>query len=139
MTIKTFEEIVAAVVAQMARPGIEGWGLNNPDEDIFDLMEIGEAGGCTSSTCGHMSHDPASPNFRLVLKVGQVVSLGADYLAPETDYSYYAVLIDGQEPRFFLRTDPAHYWATLRQIEADSIPAWMLAQFGKAQEEPVGQ
>jgi len=66
----------------MRAAGIEGWGLSNPNPDLFNLVEVGGSVGCTSETCNHWSHDPAAPVNKLVPRDGWAISLlgscGAD-------------------------------------------------------------
>lgn len=64
---------------------LTGWGLNNPDKNIFSLEDTGEEmGHCMSETCAHYSHDPLGPVNRLVLKDGLMESVRSDS-EPATD------------------------------------------------------
>lgn len=130
MDIQALTEQVARAIARMEADGIEGWGLENPDKELFDLVNIGSSTGCTSDTCNHVSHDPASPHYKIVPKSGKLVTLGNEMDGSETDYIWYALVSD-DAPRFFEMRDPRHYWATIKEVEADKIPDWALAQLGQ--------
>jgi hypothetical protein len=54
--------------------GVEGWGLENPDPELFHLAQTEGPVGCTSETCNHWSHDPAAPVNKLVPHDGWLIS-----------------------------------------------------------------
>jgi len=131
-TIEKLTDIVARAVSRLQTDGASGWGLNNPDESIFELVEIDGASGCTSSTCRHWSHDPAAPMYKAVPRrqSARLACLGTDQEGDELAIDYY-VLIDGDDVKFYRLEDPGAYWAQLREVEADDVPEWALAQLAK--------
>jgi len=126
MNLQILTETVARAVARMETEGIKGWGLGNPDENIFSAVQEGAATGCTSQTCHHNSHDPAASMMKLIPVSGKIVNLGSEWTDGEVDHTYY-VLITDAAPKFYELTDPRHYWASLQQIEAEQVPEWAMA------------
>lgn len=125
MNIQALTEAVARAVAKMEADGITGWGLGNPDEELFEEVEVSPASGCTTSNCAHNSHDPAAPTTKLILRHGKIVSLGSQ---SESDgYSEWFAVIGDNEPRFFRLNDHQAYWAKLWENDISQIPEWALA------------
>lgn len=130
MNIQALTEAVARAVAKTEADGITGWGLNNPNKELFERVAVGGATGCTSETCNHVSHDPAEPTYKIIPKSGSFVTLGSEYTDGETEYIWYALISDNA-PRFFELRDPRHYWASIKEIEVNRIPDWALAQLAQ--------
>ena len=124
--IEMLTKAVEAAVERQEKKGVSGWGLNNPDPDLFDSIEQGGAFGCTSSTCAHNSHDPASPTIKLLPKAGQLVSLGYEREDPDANFEYFALVLPNTVRYFELRDGQA-YWARLKEIDEAGVPNWALA------------
>lgn len=99
----------------MKTNNIEGWLLNNPDEEIFDLLETGKyAGSCMSEgTCMHYSHDPYGPVYVLYLKNNMMEFLHTTLIAatnhrdPQTEVDYFRL----PDARLLRVIRPYHYGA----------------------------
>ena len=130
MNTQTLTEAIARAVAKMESEGITGWGLNNPDEELFESVTVSSAHGCTSQTCNHVSHDPAEPDYKIIPKAGKLVYLGDETGDEERRYEWH-VLITDNEPRFFELRDPRHYHSSIQEISPDQIPDWALARLAK--------
>lgn len=100
---------------------IEGWNLNNPDENLFTLEYTGEdAGHCTSDTCMHYSHAERGPVNRLVAMERELVFLGMDRNFGARDPEYHSYYKIGEK---FLRVeDQYHYGLHAEMIEEVAIP-----------------
>ena len=116
--MKNLIEIVEAAVSRKGVTGITGWGLGNPNDELFEEFEIGESVGCTSETCNNVSHDPAAPTVKLIQKAGQLVDLGQD-----SEANYYGLVI-GDDVRFLRLTSSRAYWDSIRLVE--EVPDWAL-------------
>jgi len=116
----------------MRAAGIEGWGLSNPNPDLFNLVEVGGSVGCTSETCNHWSHDPAAPVNKLVPRDGWAISLlgscGAD---GASGYVEFYVTWRGEVARIWRLDAPDQFWATLAEIQASELPAWAFANLAE--------
>lgn len=113
--------LVEEAMARRMADGITGWGLNNPDPELFDRIEVGPAFGCDSDTCNHVSHDPSAPDRKIIPRRGALVSLGDE--GSDDRYSYYAV-IDGDDVTFIEVSESRTYYASARLV--DNVPDWAL-------------
>lgn len=129
--MKALLESVSRALTSLEEDGIEGWGLNNCDESLFSLVATGAAGGCTSETCSHNSHDPAAPNYKLTPISGKLYLLGHEREADEVSIMYYA-LIDGGNVKYYELRQPRNYWASVRETGEKDVPEWALAELAKA-------
>lgn len=120
-------EAVAAAVARLSRPGIEGWGLRVDSEMAAagELVDLGEHVGCTSDSCHHVSHDPAAPLRRWVPRSGRLVELGSDEEPGEVIVRWYAHL-DGEDVRYIRFDESRFYHSTAAYVEV--VPDWALAR-----------
>lgn len=113
----------------MRADGIEGWGLENPNPEVFNFAETGEPVGCTSETCNHFSHDPAAPVNKLVPRSGWVLSsLGSCRAEGASGYVEFYVTWKGEVARAWRLDAPYQFWATLKETRAGELPAWALAK-----------
>lgn len=113
----------------MRAAGIEGWGLSNPNPDLFNLVEVGGSVGCTSETCNHWSHDPAAPVNKLVPHDGWLIStLGRTGAEGASGYVEFYVTWRGDAARVWRLDAPDQYWARMAEIKAGELPAWALAR-----------
>jgi hypothetical protein len=109
--------------------GVEGWGLENPDPELFHLAEVGGPIGCTSETCNHWSHDPAAPVNKLVSHSGWAVSsLGSCADERRAGYVEFFITWRGDAARVWRLDEPGQYWARMAEIRASELPAWALAR-----------
>jgi len=119
------DAFVAAVAANRAE-GIKGWGLRNPDPNVFSLVEVGAPTGCTTSTCNHFSHDPAATVNKLLPRDGWTVHVLADSQHAEEIWVTYYVTRKNEEARIWCLREETQYWAELWEVQADKLPAWAL-------------
>jgi hypothetical protein len=108
--------------------GITGWGLSNPNPELFELSEVSEASGCTSQTCNHVSHSPAAPTCKLIPRAGRLVHLGSEMEVDECEITFYALVMT-DEVKFFELRDPGYYWASLVGVEM--VPDWALSNLAR--------
>jgi len=104
-----------------------GWELNNPDNDIFDIeiLEVfGECGNC--ELLGECTA-PCASMRRLVPKEGRIVELGHEREKGGPKMSYFA-LMNQEEVKFILLSEPDHYWAKASYVAHEEVPPWALSQ-----------
>lgn len=103
---------------------IEGWGLNNPDTNIFDLEETGEI-------------DPEGPVMRLVILndamqlVGSYDETASNRRDPDDTISFYA-LPDG---RYLRLTEPYYSYAHCDIVLENDLPDFNAIAEAKEAEE----
>jgi hypothetical protein len=106
---------------------VEGWWLNNPDENLFSLEDTGrEAGHCTSETCAHYSHSERGPVNRLTLKEGNLTLVKQFSIleGDREDYEFYAI---GETGLFLELHSQFHYGLHARvinQVPEDEEPEY---------------
>lgn len=116
----------------MRADGIEGWGLENPNPEVFNFAETGGPVGCTSETCIHWSHDPAAPVNKLVPRGGWALSsLGSCGAEGASGYVEFYVTWKGGVARAWRLDAPDQFWATLKEVRAGELPAWALAKLAE--------
>jgi len=116
----------------MRADGIDGWGLSNPDPEVFNLVETGEPVGCTSETCNHFSHDPAAASIKLVPRGGWVLSfLGSCGAEGASGYVEFYITWRGEVARAWRLDAPDQFWATVKEVQAGELPAWALAKLAE--------
>lgn len=130
-------EHVLESIEFLSKDGIEGWGLYTIAEDgVYEphggfggtLIISGATYGCTSETCGHVSHDPAAPVVKWLPPEGsRLVHLGGETTSDGAERDYYAVVLENGV-LFAERYEPPHRHARLRFIEAAHVPKWALAR-----------
>lgn len=130
MDLQALTETVARAISRLQADGVEGWGLDNPDTELFDVVTVSSASGCTSDTCNHHSHDPAAPDYKLVPKSGKLINLGSEMEDRETDVRYYALVMT-EAMHFFRYSQGRAYWASIREIDADHVPEWAMASLAE--------
>ena len=132
----TLEKTIKNALEKMKSEGIEGWGLNNPDETLFETVVSGPATGCTTETCNHFSHDPAASYIKLVPQFGKLSQIGSETQPDESEVSWY-ILVDGEgvgdaDVRYLRLGNQRSYWSTLLIVESEEVPAWALASLATA-------
>ena len=118
---------IERAVRRMKRDGVEGWGLNNPNKEIFDVVVTGGPKGCDSDTCRHVSHDGADYYYKIFPKKkdAEFVLLGED----EKGENYYYLYKDEEQELFFHLRDGGHYHDRIWQVEPEEIPEFILSEF----------
>jgi len=100
---------------------IQGWHLNNPSRELFNLEDTDEEmGNCISDTCMHYSHSERGSVNRLVLKEGNLELIGtvqespADQRDPMNEIEYYKILVPGEHgyANILRVVDECHYGRT---------------------------
>ena len=121
-------QAVAQAVERLSRPGIEAWGLRvTPSMEVAgDLLDITEHIGCTSDTCGHISHDPAAPHRRWVPKSGRLVELGSDEEPGYVIVRWFAHLGDDGSVGYIRLDESRFFHAAAAYV--DVVPDWVLAR-----------
>jgi hypothetical protein len=121
-------ERVQKALENMKAEGIQLWSPSVSDEleEIFEVVIAKESVGCTSDTCNHVSHDPASPYIKLIPKQGRLVRLGeADY--GEVKHIFY-VLIMATTTKYFRVIQTQRYYDEISVIDAGAVPDYLLAR-----------
>lgn len=126
--LENFVDAVRSALNMVRSEGIEGWGLENPDPEVFNLVEVEGPVGCMSETCNHWSHDPAAPVNKLVPRGWALSSLGSCGAEGASGYVEFYVTWVGRKARVWRLDAPDQFWATLHEIQADELPAWALAE-----------
>lgn len=109
---------------------IRGWGLGEPPEKLkewFTRVVVAPASGCTTSTCSHFSHDPASPVAAWVPAAGVSVRQLGRELA-EYGITTYFLVTKGDEVVFLELFEPEHYRARAYTVKPEELPTWVLAR-----------
>ena len=76
---------------------------------------------------------------RLVPKEGKIVKLGHEREKGGPKMSYYA-LLNQEEVKFILLSEPDHYWAKTSYPAHEDVPPWALSQLSPVKEgDPVGE
>ncbi len=105
-----------------------GWELNNPDIEVFDTHIVEVFGAC--KTCEYVDEcvTPCESVRRLVPKEGAVVMLGHLKESNGPKMTYFA-LVNQNDVKFILLSEPDHYWAKASYIARENVPAWALSRF----------
>lgn len=127
MTNAEFAKLIVHAIAVSVADGISGWGMNNPDSNLFDEVEISGSYGCTDSMCNHNSHDPAAPTIKIVPKNDRytIINIGCDDC-----YTYYALVSKDKRPgdliHFMRYSEDRGYHDSIRVIQSSEVPHWCL-------------
>jgi hypothetical protein len=113
----TLAEIVHAAVVRMAQPGITGWDLNNPNEELFDTVKVSED----------------KTKLILVDDENMMINLGYEtYNNSDLTLTYYAVVsVDGTAEFFRLREERQGRCDCILGIDAPDVPEYMLAKLAE--------
>jgi hypothetical protein len=121
-------ERVQKAVERMKAEGIQLWTPSAPSdelEQIFEVVIAKESVGCTSDTCNHVSHDPASPYIKLIPKQGRLLRLGeVDY--GEVKHIFY--VLTATTTKYFRVIQTQRYYDEISVIDAGAVPDYLLAR-----------
>jgi hypothetical protein len=124
MNMQEFLEAMETAVTEFEGNGITGWGINNPDQNLFDMIEVSPPHGCFTSNCNHISHDPANSDRKLIAKKGWVIT----YLDSDGQNDYYAITTENRLPgdqiQFVVKETGGSYYDHV--YFTNFLPNWVL-------------
>jgi len=127
-----FIQRVQQAVQNLQVDGIELWRpyVSDTLENYFKVVISGASVGCTSDTCNHNSHDPASPYIKLIPREGCLIKLG-EVQYGEVTYVFYALIKSDYTNYYCVQKEP-YYHDQIFDMPANSVPDYLLARLGES-------
>lgn len=96
---------------------ITGWGLNNPDSEVFALFAISdEVVGCEKRACPCFSHSPAERFYELIPHNGwRIVQRRRDKRDENTTWEFIK-LVSGQRTKYFVKISKEGFWDYVEEM-----------------------
>jgi len=129
-----FIDRVQQAIENMKVDGIELWrpSVTKFIENDFKVVISGSSVGCTSDTCNHNSHDPASPIIKLIPREGKLVLLGEVQYGEVTDI-FYALIKSDYTNYYCVQKEP-NYHDQIFDMTANNVPDFLLARLGECRD-----
>lgn len=127
MTKEDFMSLVWDRLQENSTEGITGWGLRNPDPQVFSLVVTSPVQGCRNERCGHMSHDSAAPVVKLTPLTGWTLhDLGSN----GGEGRFYVAVSDGVSDgvKAYCFSDGGHYWDHISECAPEAVPHFLWEQ-----------